>query len=151
MKHILSQRQGFTLIELMTVLAIVAIFAAIAIPSYQGYVRRAQASQAQQEIQRIAGELARWKSRNFNYLGYNLSARTVQGGYPSTAFEVRDAAVGNPLLTAATASGQNWAIRVLNDDEKNYSFLMTSTGIQCKNKTQANITFTTCGIGSEEW
>lgn len=151
MNHILSKRKGFTLIELMVVVVIVAIFAAIAIPSYQAYVRRAQASQAQQEVQRIAGELLRWKSRNFNYLGFNVSAQAVQGGYPSTAFDVRDGATSNPLLTATTATGQSWVIRVLNDDGKNYSFLMTSTGVQCKNKTKANITFTSCGTGEEKW
>lgn len=79
MNNNVSNHKGFTLIELMVVVAIVAIFAAIAIPSYQQYVRRAQASQAQQEVQRLAGELARWKSRNFNYLGFNLAANTIQG------------------------------------------------------------------------
>ncbi len=72
-----SLEQGFTLIELMIVVVIVAIFAAIAIPSYQTYIRRAQASQAQQEVQRLASELARWKSRNFSYQGFNLTAKTV--------------------------------------------------------------------------
>lgn len=151
MNNILSKCKGFTLIELMVVMVIVAIFAAFAIPSYQKYVRRAQASQAQQEIQRIAGELTRWKSRNFNYLGFNLPAKNVQGGYPTASFEVRDGATGNPALTDTTATGQNWVIRILHSDGSNYSFLMTSTGIQCKNKTRSNVTFNTCGTGSEAW
>lgn len=151
MKISLSTQKAFTLIELMVVVVIVAIFAAIAIPSYQQYVRRANAAQAQQEIQRIASELERWKSRNFNYLGFNLSAKTIQGGYPAASFEIRDGATGNPQLTATAATGQNWVIRVLHADGKNYSYLLTSTGIQCKNKTKANITFTTCGTGSEAW
>ena len=72
-KTMLSHQKGFTLIELMVVVVIVAIFAAIAIPSYQEYVRRANASQAQQEIQRLATELERSKSRNFNYLGFTTT------------------------------------------------------------------------------
>ncbi|MGQ4638283.1 type IV pilin protein [Acinetobacter junii] len=151
MNNNVSNHKGFTFIELMVVVVIVAIFAAIAIPSYQQYVRRAQASQAQQEVQRLAGELARWKSRNFNYLGFNLPANTIQGGYPAASFEIRDGAAGNPQLTATAATGQSWVIRVLHTDGKNYSYLLTSTGIQCKNKTKANITFAACGAGSEAW
>ena len=151
MNNVLSNHKGITLIELMVVVVIVAIFAAVAIPSYQQYIRRAQASQAQQEVQRIAGELTRWKSRNFNYLGFNLPAQTIQGGYAAAAFNIRDGVTGNPQLTATNAAGQNWVIRVLHTDGSNYSYLMTSTGTQCKNKTKANVTFIACGVGSEAW
>ena len=88
---------------------------------------------------------------NFNYLGFNLPANTIQGGYPAASFEIRDGAAGNPQLTATAATGQSWVIRVLHTDGKNYSYLLTSTGIQCKNKTKANITFAACGAGSEAW
>lgn len=149
MKQSVFIPKGFTLIELMVVLVIVAIFAAIAIPSYQSYVRRANASQVQQEVQRIADELSRWKSRNFNYLGYNLPSKSID----NYIIEVRDGSGSNPSLTASTAAGQAWVIRALynNGTVVNESFLLTSTGIQCKNRTKANITFSTCGVGSENW
>ncbi|MFX6213695.1 type IV pilin protein, partial [Acinetobacter baumannii] len=66
----------FTLIELMIVVVIVAIFAAVAIPSYQAYVLRADASRAQQQMQQIAVQLSRQKSRNFNYIGLSTGATT---------------------------------------------------------------------------
>lgn len=150
MKYSLSAQKAFTLVELMVVVVIVAIFAAIAVPSYQEYARRANAAQAQQEVQRIASELERWKSRNFNYLGFNLSPNTVQ----NYTFEIRDGMTGNPNLTAAAANGRSWVIRAERADEQTFSFLMTSSGIRCKNKTQANVTFETCGTettGREEW
>ena len=68
----LNPASGFTLIELMVVVVVVAILAAIAIPSYQAYVRRAMASQAQQEMQRLATELEKHKTRNFNYQGFSV-------------------------------------------------------------------------------
>lgn len=149
MKSSLSIPKGFTLIELMVVVVIVAIFAAIAIPSYQEYVRRANAAQAQQEVQRIASELERWKSRNFNYLGFNLNPNTVQ----NYTFEIKDGMTGNPDLTTTTANGRSWVIRAERPDEKSFSFLMTSNGVRCKNKTKANVTFDACGTnaGEEQW
>lgn len=150
MNNIKCTSKGFTLIELMVVVVIVAIFAAIAIPSYQEYVKKANAAQAQQEIQRLASELEKWKSRNFNYLGFNLNANPV----PGYSFDIRDGSALNPLLTASSASGQNWVIRAEHTANKNVTFLMTSTGMRCKNKTKANVTYTTCGTdatGREEW
>ena len=151
-----SLEQGFTLIELMIVVVIVAIFAAIAIPSYQTYIRRAQASQAQQEVQRLASELARWKSRNFSYQGFNLTAKTV----PNYNFEIKDGTDTNLTLNEQDANqqykaaGQSWVIKAISSNENNFSLLMASTGVQCKNKTKANITYTSCGSaanGSEGW
>ena len=151
-----SLEQGFTLIELMIVVVIVAIFAAIAIPSYQTYIRRAQASQAQQEVQRLASELARWKSRNFSYQGFNLTAKTV----PNYNFEIKDGTDTNLTLNEQDANqqykaaGQSWVIKAISSNENNFSLLMTSTGVQCKNKTKANISYTSCGSaanGSEGW
>ncbi len=55
------------------------------------------------------------------------------------------------LLTSSTSLGQGWAIKALSTDDENDSFLKTSNGIQCKNKTKANITFSGCGVGSEIW
>ena len=140
----------------MIVVVIVAIFAAIAIPSYQTYIRRAQASQAQQEVQRLASELARWKSRNFSYQGFNLTAKTV----PNYNFEIKDGTDTNLTLNEQDANqqykaaGQSWVIKAISSNENNFSLLMTSTGVQCKNKTKANITYTSCGSaanGSEGW
>lgn len=144
---------GFTLIELMIVVVIVAIVAAIAIPSYQAYVQRGQAAQAQQEIQRIASELERWKSRNFNYINFVIPAPKTVNSYN---FEVQDGTDPTKALTDAGIAGQSWVIKAENADGKNFSFLMTSAGIQCRNKTKANITVTrannaSCGTGGETW
>ena len=62
-----AKQSGFTLIELMVVIVIITIFAVIAIPSYQQYARKADASAAEQEIQKVAEQLERFKSKNFTY------------------------------------------------------------------------------------
>lgn len=147
---------GFTLIELIVVVVIVAIFAAIAIPSYQDYVRRANASQAQQEMMHLSALLERHKARNFSYRGFTPTATVLPVGAVNDAIKynimIVDSATNNPLLTVATASGRGWAIRALSTDERNFSYLLTSTGMRCRNKTATNVGFVNCGtVGNEEW
>ncbi|AMW77726.1 pilin [Acinetobacter sp. TGL-Y2] len=164
-------QQGFTLIELMIVIVIVAILAAIAIPSYQSYARRAIAGQAQQEIQKLAEQLERHKGKNFSYLGFEPSYLYKDNsdniiGYSTTnaqlnlplestgaavkyIISIRDGINNTKLLTDTTALGQRWVIKAESRDPKNFTFLMTSTGVQCKNTTQANVSYTGCGTGGE--
>lgn len=154
--------QGFTLIELMVAVVIMSILAAIAIPSYHHFVRRGVAAQAQQEMEKLAEQLQRHKARNFSFKGYDANYLYTGGtGFtPSSqtlilnstyTLTIVDSMIGNPLLTSSTATGQGWAIQALSSDGQNYSFLLTSTGISCKNKTAANISYTACGVGQEKW
>ncbi len=147
----MKNTHGFTLIELMIVVVIVAIFAAIAIPSYQEYARRSRADQAEQEMQRLAMLLERYKARNFNYMGFSTTSTTVAStsSYPYTV-SIVDATTG-VALNASGAVGQGWAIKATTSDAKNYNFLLTSTGIRCKNKTSFD-GYSDCGTsGSETW
>ncbi|OTG96324.1 type IV pilin protein [Acinetobacter sp. ANC 3832] len=150
----LKRAFGFTLIELMVVVVIVAIFAAIAIPSYQSFVRRSTAAQAQQEVQRIATLLEHSKSRNFNYIGFNLSPNptVVPLGATGTSIkyniDVKDGTDPSKSLSDAAAAGQDYFIRALSTDSKNYSYIFSSTGLRCKKMG------TTMGyncIGAEAW
>lgn len=150
-----DKSSGFTLIELMVVVVIVAIFAAVAIPSYQEYVRRAQASQAQQEIMHLSALLERHKARNFSYRGFETTVAVLPTGATGSSIKynitIVDGDGTNQLLTENTATGRTWAIRALSTDARNFSLLLTSTGLRCKNKTADNVVYTGCGTGTEEW
>ncbi|MDO7438283.1 type IV pilin protein [Acinetobacter nosocomialis] len=158
MKGKFTYSLGFTLIELMIVVVIVAIFAAVAIPSYQAYVLRADASRAQQQMQQIAVQLSRQKSRNFNYIGFSTGAATpvilpvgATGSAIKYRITVRDGDDTTKTLTDPTALGQNWVIRAEASDPNNFTYLFTSNGLRCKNKAISNVTYITCGTGAEPW
>lgn len=155
--------QGFTLIELMVVVVIIAIFAAIAIPSYRHFVLRANMAEAQQEMQKLAEQLQRYKARNFSYKGFNASYlypsnSTFDASSQTLNFNSKytitlvDSMDGNLLLTDESASGQGWAIKAISQDTGNFSLLLTSVGMSCKNMTKENIDYDSCGTeGSEDW
>ncbi|MDE9408141.1 type IV pilin protein [Acinetobacter nosocomialis] len=158
MKGKFTYSLGFTLIELMIVVVIVAIFAAVAIPSYQAYVLRADASRAQQQMQQIAVQLSRQKSRNFNYIGFSTGATTpvilpvgATGSAIKYRITVRDGDDTTKTLTDPTVLGQNWVIRAEASDPNNFTYLFTSNGLRCKNKATSNVTYITCGTGAEPW
>ncbi|WP_180069822.1 type IV pilin protein [Acinetobacter sp. YH16038] len=152
--------QGFTLIELMVVVVIVAIIAAIAIPSYQYFIRKGVAAQAQQEMGKLSEQLQRFKARNFSYKGFNASYLYTGGTNftsgtqtlvlnPTYTLMIVDHGNGNPLLTADSALGNAWAIKAVSSDSQNFNFLLTSTGVRCKQKS--NITgYEKCETG-EDW
>jgi len=158
MKRKFTYSLGFTLIELMIVVVIIAIFAAVAIPSYQAYVLRADASRAQQQMQQIAVQLSRQKSRNFNYIGFSTGATTpvilpvgATGSAIKYRITVRDGDDTTKTLTDPAALGQNWVIRAEASDPNNFTYLFTSKGLRCKNKATSNVTYITCGTGAEPW
>ncbi|OTG67143.1 type IV pilin protein [Acinetobacter silvestris] len=174
-------QQGFTLVELMVVVVIITIFAVIAIPSYQEYVRRNQASAAEQEIQKIAEQLERFRAKNFTYRCFDpkylyggtisingsnrcknddplVEVNLPQGAtgtnikYVITIMDLQDT---SKKLTDDAALGRSYAIKALSKDaNKNYTYLLTSVGLRCKNKTSANVAYTDCGAptnGMESW
>lgn len=169
----MSKRQsGFTLIELMMVVVVVAILVTVAIPSYLEYARRSDASLAQQEMQKIAEQLERHRAKNFTYRGFDpnylygvtgaMSSVTLPRGASGAGIKytitLRDGDDTTKLLSDASdppvIRGRRWVMKAEANDIKNYTFLLTSEGLRCKNKTKANVDYISCGTtatGSENW
>lgn len=158
--HFVNPCSGFTLIEMMIAVMIVAILAAIAIPSYSEYLRRADLSTAHQEMQKIAALLERHRARNFSYDGFVLKGTASNKG---EYFTVPNATNTTLLLPLNAVSGeqkfsltlnvnsQAWSLKAESTNPRNYSSLLTSTGLKCKTKTTANITNQSCGTDAESW
>ena len=177
-----AKQSGFTLIELMVVIVIITIFAVIAVPSYQQYARKADASAAEQEIQKVAEQLERFKSKNFTYRCFDpkyiygqivdtSGSNKCKNNDPLTEITLPTSATGTNIkyvitnmdlqdtskkLTDDGAVGRSYAIKALSKEanNKNYTYLLTSSGLRCKNKTSANVSYTDCGSatnGMEGW
>ncbi|NHB58072.1 prepilin-type N-terminal cleavage/methylation domain-containing protein [Acinetobacter sp. 194] len=122
--------RGFTLVELMLVVAVMGVIAAIAMPSYQAYSRRGIASQAMQEIQKLAEQLERHKSRNFSYKNFDASylyqvdnsslfksdtatltlPLKANGSSITYTLYIRDGGDPTQTLTSDTVTGKSWVI-----------------------------------------
>ena len=163
----LYRNRGLTILELMAVVAISSILAMIAIPSYISYVKNADVANAQKEISKLVTQLERHKSRNFTYKGFdayylystnNFDQPTQKVYFPldkprtqsKYIIVISDPSVSDTLISN-NSSGQSWAIKAVSQDPSNFSLLMTSSGVQCKNKTANNIDSLSCGVGSESW
>lgn len=161
--------KGFTLIELMVVIVIVAIFVAIAIPSYQAQIRRSDTAAVQQEMQKLAEQLERYKSRNFSYHGFDpkyLYGETTEMStidfpssnkkYTITLADISET-TATTLLSSSTGLGRQWAIKAIPVNTQYDALLLTSSGIRCKNKylvsndlTNINA-YTGCVANAEKW
>lgn len=158
MKRILAPRfdRGVTLIELMIVVMVVAILATIAIPSYQSYARKAHAAFAQQEILKLADQLERHKTRNFNYRNFTPATVTLdRGGYTLTITD--DTTAGNALTSTATV-GQNWVIKATTTNPRNMYIIAKSSGLRCQStiitavdNSCGGAVCTSCETNSEAW
>lgn len=165
--HNRTMHQGFTLIELMTVVVMIAIMMALAIPSYQQYVARSARSQAQQEMLLQAQQLEQYKARNLSFKGYKASSTAPTGqiylpkGSAVTDYryviEIRDATDRTKDLVSGAGTG--WVMYAVPSQSSSAalmasdSMMLTSTGMRCRNRMLINISTTpaNCGSGAEPW
>ena len=160
----MNKYTGFTLLEMMIVLIVASIFAAVAVPVYRNEIRKADAAAVEQEIQKLAEQLERYKSRNFSYHGfdpkylYGKSTEISSFDFPLNKpkkyviylydTSARSPSVAKTLLSISDGLGQRWAIIAYSVNDQNYHYFIDSSGVRCKNKTRANMTYLGCGTTS---
>jgi len=87
----MSNKKGFTLIEVMIVVAIVAILAAIALPSYQRYVERTRRAEGREMLMRVAAAQERFFTNRNRYAealsDLGISSGTTEHGYYTVSID----------------------------------------------------------------
>jgi prepilin-type N-terminal cleavage/methylation domain-containing protein len=91
-----SNKEGFTLIELMIVIAIIGILAAIAIPNFISYRDKAYCSAAESDVQSVMGAIADYFS--------NPDNMTVSDGSPGLPVSGTDLSGTNTYAITSPAS-----------------------------------------------
>ena len=120
----------------------------VAVSSYRQYILRSYASTAEVEMQRLAQDLERCKSRNFSYRAYTPT--TINVGNPLKYTVTLQASSTKSLVD----DGTDWVMRAVPVDDSNYTYLLNSQGLKCRNKAVAIVTLIDCGgesNGSESW
>lgn len=150
----MNKQTGFTLIELMVTVVIVAIIAAIAFPSYQEYIRRQNLALAKQEMMIIAGELERFKGKNFSYKGFDdkqlshIYGTKFTGGKLETPTD-KDGKHYTIKLNIINA-GLGWHMTAIRKDSRSYNVVMTSAGTRCQTRDSIGEDDNNC-TNSESW
>ncbi len=108
--QIASRQPGFSLIELMIAVAIVAILAAIAYPSYQRYVQQSHRNAVQTEMNTLAQNFERCRTRANAYNACGLVAAFNEELSESERYQFTVAATAGTFDITATPQalgGQN--------------------------------------------
>jgi type IV pilus assembly protein PilE len=126
--QIISEKKGFSLIELMTVIAIIALLVALAIPSYTRYVLKANRGEAQQLLLNWANNQEIWRANDTDY------ATTGEIAAPTHAkfnFTITNRTATTYTLNATAQGGQA-------DDEERGTTCSPLTINQSNAKTPAD-------------
>jgi prepilin-type N-terminal cleavage/methylation domain-containing protein len=101
----LTNKKGFTLIELMIVIAIIGILAAIAIPNFIAYRNKAYCSKAETDAQNVVAALS------------SYFADPNRANIPSSTdlMAAESLTLNRPNSLTLTASGTSGAIIAVND------------------------------------
>ena len=81
----ISNKKGFTLIEVMIVVAIIAIITSIAYPGYQQYVTRAKRAEAKSTLLELAQWMERYYTENGRYHQDTSGNALTAAGLPFTS------------------------------------------------------------------
>jgi len=109
----MSDKRGFTLVELLITLAILGILVTVAVPAYQGQMERSRRADGKGALMDIAARLERHMAQNNTYTievsgasGLNMGTVSSPEGFYEMEVEACDGgAISRCYSVSATAGG----------------------------------------------
>jgi len=126
-----TQRDGFTLIELMIVIAIIGFLAAIALPSYQDSVRKSKRAEGKAALLDLQNRMERY------FIDKNSYASACVGS---------GCAAGTQVLANAGTEHTYYTMSISAQAQNSYTLLATPTFADTK---CGNLSVTNTGVKAE--
>jgi type IV pilus assembly protein PilE len=117
----MRQTNGFSLIELLTVVAIVGILAAVALPAYNDYVTRSKFTEAQGQLADLRVKMEQYYMDNRRY-STTTAGGTCGATMPSVKYFTYTCVSANP--TASPAGDQTYVIEAMGNTNQGLGGLL---------------------------
>lgn len=124
----MTNRKGFTLIELMIVVVIIGILAALAIPRFMTASTRSKQSEAKQLLKQIYTMQHTYRQANGTYGDGGLTQGPGVGAFPQIGVELMASAIYQYVMVAAANTFTCTATCNLDDDATIDTWTVDQTG-----------------------
>ena len=151
-KRHISDKEGFTLVELMIVVAILGILVAIAVPAYIGYVSNSKKAEAKTNLQSLRLLIEQYYSENAKYCPASSCSGQSYAYTEDNSGSITSNTIGNSYLTsfkpkAASGAGvvlYNYAISL----SSNTAYTITASPVTSRGAPVNDLTINQDGAKS---
>lgn len=119
-RALVARQDGFTMIEMLTVLVVIAALLAILVPSYLGYTARASDSTAKADLRAAIPSAEAYKADNGTYAGMTATAMQAYDSGLATSLAVYGTPTATAYCLTATANGHTWSVAGPGADSGSY-------------------------------
>ena len=105
-----ARQDGFTMIEVLTVLVIILALLAILVPAYVGFAVRASDSSAKADLRAAMPAVEAYRADNGSYVGMTVSALLAYDNGLATGLGIHGSPTATSYCLTDTIGGRVWSV-----------------------------------------